>query len=118
MKDVICIVCPKGCEMRVDAQSGEVSGAGCKRGISYGLNEVKNPLRTLTTTIRIEGGVHSVLPVRTDEALPKKHMFDAMKLANCACVRAPVKMGDVVVRDLLGTGVNFIAERDMGRRPV
>ncbi len=116
MNDVICIVCPRGCALGVDADRGEVTGAGCKKGVVYGLNEVKNPLRTLTTTVRIEGGTYRVLPVRTDAPLPKKHMSGAMSLAARACVRAPVKMGDIAVGDLLGTGVNFIAERDMDKK--
>lgn len=109
MKTLTCIVCPKGCTLSVDISKEEVSGNGCSRGKEYGLTEVRNPTRILTTTVAIENAIHPRLPVKTNRPIPKGKLLEAMAAIQNIRVRAPVKIGDVIVEDLLGTGADLVA---------
>ena len=111
MKELICIVCPKGCHLEVDTEKEKVTGNTCKRGEVYGLNEVKNPTRVVTSTIRIKGG--SVVPVKTENPIPKNMIFDVMKEINSSEATLPVKVGDVLIENILGTGVDIIAAKSV-----
>jgi len=114
MTELICIVCPKGCHLKVDEENGyEVTGNGCKRGEAYGKKELTNPTRVVPSTVKIIGGSHRRLPVKTSVAIPKAMIFDAMKLLDSVEVTSPVKLGDVVYKNILNTGIDFIATRDM-----
>ena len=114
MKELICIVCPKGCHLTVDEENGyAVSGNNCPRGEEYGKNEVIAPKRTITSTVKVSGGLYPRLPVKTDKPIPKELIFEAMKLLDAVELTAPVKVGDVVIENVLGTGANFIATRNM-----
>jgi len=117
MHEVICIVCPKGCHLQVskDEKTGEyeVKGATCERGIEYGINEVTNPVRVLTSTVRITGSSLARCPVRTDGSIPKARIFDCMEEINRVDLKVPVKVGDVVIEDIAGTGVDLIATRSV-----
>ena len=114
MKELICIVCPKGCHLTVDEENGyAVSGNNCPRGEEYGKNEVIAPKRTITSTVKVSGGLYPRLPVKTDKPIPKELIFEAMKLLGAVELTAPVKVGDVVIENVLGTGANFIAARNM-----
>lgn len=112
MKELVCIVCPRGCRLQVDEENGyAVTGNSCPRGAEYGKNELQHPTRVLTTTVRVTGGVHSRLPVKTSTAIPKALLFKAMEVANAVCVAAPVQPGQVIVENLLGTGADLVAGR-------
>lgn len=114
MKDLICIVCPKGCHLQVDEENNyEVRGNSCIRGEEYGRIELTNPTRTITSTVRVSGGKHRRCPVKTDKPIPKSLVCDAMGLLNGIIIEAPVHAGEKVVQDILGTGINFIATRDI-----
>ena len=114
MKELICIVCPKGCHLTVDEENGyAVSGNNCPRGEEYGKNEVIAPKRTITSTVKVSGGLYPRLPVKTDKPIPKELIFEAMKLLDAVELTAPVKVGDVVIENGLGTGANFVAARHM-----
>ncbi len=114
MKELICIVCPKGCHLTVDEENGyAVSGNHCPRGEEYGKNEVIAPKRTITSTVKINGGLYPRMPVKTDKPIPKELIFDAMKLLDAVELTAPVNVGDVVIENVLGTGTNFVATRNM-----
>ncbi|GAB4307352.1 MAG: DUF1667 domain-containing protein [Promethearchaeota archaeon] len=113
---ITCIVCPNGCQITVkELPDGtlEFDGASCKRGERYAADEFRNPRRMVITTVRVEGGVLPVLPVRSAEPIPKEAIFDAMEVVNQVVVRAPVMMGDVVIPNLLGLGVDLLASRDL-----
>ena len=111
-----CIICPMGCTMEVTTE-GEganrrvisVTDNGCKRGPEYVEKELLNPTRTLTTTITVQNGDLSVVPVKTAGDVPKKMLLQCMEVIRRATVRAPVKTGDVLLRDILGTGVNVVS---------
>ena len=117
MHEVICIVCPKGCHLQVtqNEQTGEydVKGATCERGIEYGINEVTNPVRVLTSTVKIAGSNLVRCPVRTDGSVPKAKIFDCMDEINNVQLQAPVQVGDVVIKDIAGTGIDLIATRSI-----
>jgi CxxC motif-containing protein len=114
-KKLICITCPKGCEAKVWADDGEVKLKGkiCKKGKSYLEQEFREPKRTLTTTVLTRDSRLKRFPVRTSGPIPKKDLFRAMEFLASVEVRPPVKASDVVVRDLLRTGVDVIACDDL-----
>ncbi len=115
-RQITCVVCPKGCSIKVCIENGGISaitGSGCERGVEYAGAECTNPVRTLTTTARVEGGRHPIVPVKSDRPLPKGLLRDAVREINKYTVKAPVKAGDVVIANILGTGVNIIATGSM-----
>lgn len=114
MTELICIVCPKGCHLYVDEKDGyKVSGNSCARGCNYGKMEMVNPTRVLTSTVCLEGGLYRRCPVKTDGAIPKALIFEAMRLLDDVRLRAPVTIGQIVVKDIFNTGVNFVVTRNM-----
>ena len=114
MKELICIVCPKGCRLTVDEENGyKVSGNSCKRGEEYGKMELINPVRVITSTVAVENSQHRRCPVKTNGAIPKKLIFDAMKTLDGIKVKAPIKRGQKIAENVCSTGVDFIAVRDI-----
>ena len=114
MKELICIGCPRGCHLHVDEENDySVTGNSCNIGAEYGRNELLNPTRTLTTTVRLTNSTHHSLPVRSARPIPKKDLFEAMEVLNGIEVKAPAKCGDVVYADILNTGIDIVATRDL-----
>ena len=113
MKELICIVCPKGCHLQVDEETFTVVGNNCPRGAQYGAEEIRAPKRTLTTTVAICGGLHDRLPVRTNKSIAKELLLPCMDLIHTLCVQSPVTAGDVIVENILDSGADLIAARDM-----
>ena len=114
-KQIVCTVCPSGCRLTIGEENGEVrvQGNGCKRGIEYGVNEYRNPMRILTTTVVIEGGMHPRLPVISSGEIPKAKLAECLKALYAIKVCAPVTCGDIIVPDICGIGVNVVASRTM-----
>ena len=110
---LVCIVCPKGCRLRARQEEGRwtVEGNGCPQP-SSALQELTAPTRVLTTTVRLTGGAHPRLPVKTVGAIPKERLFDAMEALRQVELTVPVRRGDVVVPDLLGTGIAVVATQE------
>lgn len=114
MKELICIVCPKGCHLKVDEDNGcAVTGNGCQRGADYGKIELTNPTRVITSTVRCTGGSYPRCPVKTDRPIPKSLIFEAMAALNGVTLTAPVTVGQAVVENVCGTGASFVATRDL-----
>ena len=114
MKELICIVCPKGCHLLVDEQNGyAVTGNGCPKGAAYGKEELQSPTRVVTSTVRVENAIYPRCPVKTEAPIPKSLIFEAMRLLDDVTLTAPVRVGDVVISDVLGTGINFVATKNM-----
>lgn len=109
MRTLTCIVCPKGCTLSVDPSKGEVTGNGCARGKEYGIAEVTNPTRVLTTTVAIDNAIHFRLPVKTAAPIPKGKLLEAMAVIEGVRVTSPVQLGDVIVPNLLDTGIDLVA---------
>lgn len=114
MTEMICIVCPKGCRLKVDADDGfKVYGHSCARGEEYGRVELSNPTRVITSTVKISRAAHRRCPVKTKSAVPKHLVFEAMRLLDGVELSSPVMEGQVVVEDVCGTGIPFVATRDL-----
>ena len=114
MKELICIVCPRGCHLKVDEANGfAVSGNSCPRGAEYGKNEIMDPRRVLTSTVKIKGAAYRRCPVRTSAAIRKGDIFGAVKELDAVTLVSPVKRGDVVIPNILGSGADVIVTKDM-----
>lgn len=111
-RKMTCILCPVGCEINVqtqDAKIENISGNACKRGEKYANTEVIDPRRTLTTTVRVSGGRLPLVSVKSANPLPKERLMDSMHVIANTQAAAPVGIGDVIVADILGTGVDIVA---------
>ena len=107
-----CITCPAGCIVKVTVKDGEVTevtGNSCERGEIYAKNEVTAPVRIVTSNVKIKGGDRDILSVRTASPIPKDKIFDSVNALKDICVTAPVSIGDCIVKNVAGTGVDFIA---------
>lgn len=113
IKELTCICCPNGCSLKVDIENKKVEGNKCKRGEEYGLSELTKPVRVLTTTVKIVGSDINVLPVKTKEPIDKELLLKAMDILRKIEVKAPIKVGDIVLENILDTGVDIIACRDV-----
>ncbi len=118
MKEVLitCISCPIGCEVSLEVENEEIidiSGNKCPRGIDYVKGEYFNPTRILPTTVRVKGGVLPLVPVKTANPIPKDLLEEAMKELAKVELKAPVKLGQVVIENILETGVDVVATRDL-----
>jgi len=115
---LVCISCPIGCRLTLEKddtnpQGYRVAGNTCKRGIDYAIKEITAPTRMVTSTVRITGAPLPRLSVRTNQAIPKGQIMACMAVINSLTVKSPVKMGQVLVEDLLGTGAQIIATRSL-----
>lgn len=109
-----CISCPIGCDLTVKLRDGkvlEVTGNLCNRGVAYAEMESTNPVRMMTSTVRLYGGTLEALPVKSARPVPKDRVRDCVRALKRVEVEAPVRMGDVVLADVCGTGVDVVATR-------
>ena len=116
-KIITCIGCPSGCQISVTkiGDDYKVEGNECKRGEEYAIEEFTAPKRILTTTIQVISGVLPLIPVRSDRPLPKDQLFDCMDYLSTLKTQAPIKMGDVIVENILDLDANIIASRDLAK---
>jgi len=116
--NLTCIRCPMGCQLLVTVEGGEVTVTGntCPRGADYGRQEVISPVRTVTSTVRVTGGQLPVVSVKTAGDVPKDKVGDVMRDIRSASVSAPVKIGDVIVRNAGGTGTDVLATKTVGKQ--
>lgn len=111
-RELTCIGCPLGCAVTVSMNGGEVvsvEGNTCKRGAEYARKEVTNPTRIVTSTVVVTGGRDATVSVKTRTDIPKEKIFDCVRALKGVLVSAPVHIGDVVLADVAGTGVDMIA---------
>ena len=113
MKELICITCPKGCHLKVDEQTFAVTGNACPRGAAYGANELRNPVRVVTSTVVVTGSEIRRLPVKTDRPIPKGKMFAVMEEIARVQVTGPVRVGDVLIANVAGTEGNVVATKNL-----
>lgn len=112
---ITCVNCPLGCRITVEPgpERLTVSGHECKQGKEYALQEYADPRRSLTGTVRVENGFLKRLPVKTASPIPRDMVAAAARALDNVTVRAPVKCGTVIARNLAGSGVNIVATRDL-----
>ena len=115
-KEIICVSCPKGCRITVQNRGKEITfitGNDCSKGIKYAEEEFINPLRILPTTVKVISGELPLVSVKTEKAIPKRLLLKAMVEIAKIEVNAPVKIGQVIKDDLMGTGVSLVATRNV-----
>lgn len=115
-RELTCINCPLGCQLTVVLQDGEVvsvAGNTCKRGDTYARKEVTNPTRIVTTSVPVDGSTcERMVSVKTESDIPKDKIFDVMRALQGVRATAPVRIGDVILGDVCGTGVNIVATKN------
>ena len=111
--EIICVSCPVGCSLTVRQENGEILVANhqCKAGIAYAKEELTNPTRNIATSVRVVGGDMPMLSVKTAKPIPKSAIMDVVKAVHQVIMTAPVDIGDVVLADAAGTGVDVVATR-------
>lgn len=110
-KEYICIVCPKGCHIVVDGEN--ISGYTCLRGLNYVKQESIDPRRILTTTVKVNDKNIRVCPVKSSDTLPKDKLFASMDEINKISVNLPIKLHQVVIKNILNTGVDIITTKEI-----
>ena len=114
IRKMVCTECPTGCVLTVDMDSKPIgiTGSKCPAGVKYAIFEIENPERVLTSSVLTEGLGLKMVPVRTDKPIPKKDLFRAMEEIKKIRLKKTVAVGDIVIKDLLGLGVNLVATRE------
>lgn len=115
-KLIICTVCPQGCRITVTGEGDKitsVSGFTCPRGEAYAKQEFVCPLRILTGSVLTENAAEPLLPVRSADRIPRDRIPECMKELRKVRVKAPAKVHDVVVKNILGTGVDIVSCADL-----
>ncbi len=113
IKEIICTSCPIGCRLKVDVKNRKVSGNSCKRGELYGLSEATNPVRLVTSVVKVKNGKEKLVPVKTSLPIKKDLNFECIKIIKNTVVSAPIKLGDVIVKNILNTGANLVATKNI-----
>ena len=116
IKKLTCINCPVGCSLKVELDGENVicvSGNTCRRGEIYARKEVTNPTRIVTSTVKVVNGTSGTVSVKTKEDIPKGKIFECVKALKTVEVPAPVHIGDVLLEDVAGTGVDIVATRNV-----
>ncbi len=116
IREMICINCPLGCRLTVDdgdRANITVTGNTCPRGKAYAIDEVTAPKRMVTGSVKISGGTIPMVSVKTARAIPKELIFDSLELLKGITLEAPVHIGDVAVKDILGCGVDFVVTKEI-----
>jgi len=112
-KEYTCVVCPEGCRITVEFGSGgeiiSVTGNRCKRGDTYVRQESIAPKRNISTTVMLENSNEIVFPVKTSAPIPKEKIFEVMNLCKKASATAPIKIGDVIIKNVANTGSDIVA---------
>ena len=115
-KNLTCIGCPLGCQITVELENGEVisvTGNTCKRGDDYARKEVTSPTRIVTSTVRVVNGKAPMVSVKTKSDIPKDKIFDCARALKEIEVQAPVSIGDIVLENVAGTGVDMVATKNV-----
>ena len=112
MKEFTCIICPRGCRLTVDDDMN-VTGNTCPRGKQYAISELTNPVRTITSSVRVNNRDDLLVSVKTSGSIPKGKIFDVMEEINKLSVQAPTRIGDIVKKDILGLGVDIIVTKNI-----
>ena len=110
-----CIGCPMGCQLTVELEDGKfvsVTGNTCKRGVDYAKDEIAAPTRMVTSVVPVADR-KAPLCVKTERAIPKELIYPCLEAIRQADVKVPVTIGDVIVPDVCGTGVNVVATRNL-----
>ena len=110
MKELVCIVCPRGCTMKIDGEGENISvtGNSCKRGLNFAISEMTEPKRTICSTVKTTFKETPVVPVRVSCDIPKDRIFDVMKEINAVTLNERLGRGDAVIKNVLDLGADVI----------
>ncbi len=112
MKEFTCIICPRGCRLQVD-DNMNVTGNTCPRGKDYAISELTNPVRSITSSIRVRNRDDLLVSVKTSGQIPKGKIFEVMEEINKLSVDAPTRIGDIAKKDILGLGVDILITKNI-----
>lgn len=116
VKEFTCIMCPMGCDLRAEMEeaTGEISVTGntCPRGKEYAIQELTAPKRNIATSVLIEGAALPLVSVRLDKPIPREKIFPVMDEIKKVKLKAPVRIGQVVIENVLGLGSNVIVTKN------
>jgi CxxC motif-containing protein len=117
-KEMTCIVCPNGCKLEVtyEKDSITVKNALCPRGDEYARNELINPVRNVTSTVKVQGGVLQLVSVRSNKPVPKAKMVEIVEALKEVELKAPVGFHQIVYSNILGTGADIITTREVKKK--
>lgn len=106
-RDLTCIICPRGCALSVDIDGDNltVTGNSCPKGKEYAINECTNPTRTVTSTVSVWNRGNKTVSVKTAKPVKKDKIFEVMKLIRSKNAIAPIKIGDIIIKDVYGTDI-------------
>ena len=119
IRELTCINCPMGCLLTVEMDGEEIkniSGYTCPRGKTYAEKEVSDPTRIVTSTVKVRGGTKERVACKTAHDIPKGKIFAVMEAINSAEVEAPVIIGETLIADVAGTGVEVVATANVGKK--
>ena len=114
MVELMCITCPRGCHLQVD-ENLNVTGNMCPRGAVYAKAELTHPVRMVTSSVAVISSEATRIPVKTKDPIPKELIFKIMEEIEKVTVKAPIKIGDVIIKNVLGTGVDIVATKNIER---
>ena len=112
MRELTCIVCPRGCRLKIDDDLN-VTGNSCPRGAQYAKDELTNPKRMITSFMRVKNRDNCVVSVKTSTSIPKGMIFQVMEEINKVGVDAPTTIGEVAIKNVLGTGADIIITKNI-----
>ena len=118
-KELICVICPIGCQLQAEIQEGQeptvtdVIGNLCDKGPEWARQEIVNPMRTIASSVLVEQGDFPLVSVRTDSPISLKSIFHVMREIKAVKLKAPVKIGEIVIKNVAGLPCNIIATRDV-----
>ena len=112
-----CVRCPIGCKLIIERNGDDITVLRnlCPRGKEFAVEELKNPKRILPTSVKVVGGDQPLVSVKTSKPIPRDRIFDVMEVIREISVEAPVKIGDVILKDVLGLGADVVATRNVER---
>ena len=112
VKELTCIICPRGCRLTID-ENNNVAGNTCPRGKDYAISEMTNPVRTITSSVRVVNREDTLVSVKTSGPIPKGKIMEVMAEINKIAVKAPIKIGDIAKKDILGLGVDIVVTKNI-----
>jgi len=120
IKKLTCISCPIGCELSVSLDENgkivDIEGNRCPRGEEYAISEITDPKRILPISVKVENGEMELVSAKTDKPVPKKRLNEIIDYIKKLKVKAPIKRGDVIVKNILETGANLVSTRTVNKK--
>ena len=117
-KEITCIVCPIGCKIIIKTNGKKfelLEGNKCKQGVEYARSEALDPRRVLTSSVLVEDGIWPLVSVKTKKPIPKEKVFEVLKQIQRKKVKAPIKIGQVIIKNIVNTNTDLIATKSIDK---